>query len=983
MVGMTTTKNQFPSYSTNARRRRISTASIRSRSSSSSNNGHNKRNHPRSTSGGSHPFIRITSSSSWDDPNDSINENNNRNNRENDKNSNNEKENDPGNQNYEFDNQPISSFAVRTTTTTSSKNNRHLLLFKMFESRRNTLPHNTNNNSAAMNRKQQQQQQQQQQQLYQGLVILSPEPADRKSKASNDHHHHKSQNRREQGSKTKTTAAATTTTTTTTTLEPAPVTLLAQEATQTYLGTVTTASSASIDDFDDAVKPKVSSSSNNNNESCACKNNTTLLPQLQHHDDDQPGHHHQRRDATAEKTSKRSSLPSLPRVDSSMTLHQLEEEAVCRGISLAKQKSFSSSSNPQQLQKDYWLDLLVPGSIRVSATLICHEYKQLLAKLEQEKANLVTQRDLKRKLEQQERHEHRERLRAQEQEQQVQFHTHLVPSQLHPHALAPTERLQLYGQPRTQMVLCHECCTCFGNRGGDASSPLYSSSPSFGGGSKEPQVKMHKRNHSSKDKNNSTADTIQEVFVNDDDDDDFPLTVVKWTCEQCDFDICQRCFQRRMEQVNRREEQKRIKIVDRIPLGDDDGGGEFARETSRARKMSDKNNWSSYRWDPPSVYKKHIIFPSLQNTDPQPSQGKGFTVWCSFGDGLTRSSRIEKSNHATTLEIALQEFDSTWDNLKDAQDRAQYLYHWKNCWGFQKGSNSDKFGGTEEAGHAFQKLQKHTMPANSSSSSSMQLRCWTVGVVTDQEFASLENATLRRHKFDWYSNVEMDKEEEKQDQEKKNGQENEENRKWDAAKTFEPHILCPGADNQRLDGNNNGKGYTVWYTFGFADDQQWGNHQGNGNDVNSKDQAEEKQNEDSGDALLQREFDSTWSTPQEANARARYLFYWNNCWGLSAQELEQILAKGENMVLQSSTCQGLELWNVQIEGMDCWTVGVVADQDYPKLVPRQATTTSLKQCRPRPGDGDHRINKEHANEDDNKNNTKKDDSSVFNTVSSL
>jgi hypothetical protein len=64
------------------------------------------------------------------------------------------------------------------------------------------------------------------------------------------------------------------------------------------------------------------------------------------------------------------------------------------------------------------------------------------------------------------------------------------------------------------------------------------------------------------------------------------------------------------------------------------------------------------------------------------------------------------------------------------------------------------------------------------------------------------------------------------------------------------------------DGNKM-QGYTVCCSSGYGS-SRWHSYQGPPN----------------------KEFDTTWKTDEEANARARYLFYWKNCYGISAEELD-------------------------------------------------------------------------------------------------
>ena len=63
------------------------------------------------------------------------------------------------------------------------------------------------------------------------------------------------------------------------------------------------------------------------------------------------------------------------------------------------------------------------------------------------------------------------------------------------------------------------------------------------------------------------------------------------------------------------------------------------------------------------------------------------------------------------------------------------------------------------------------------------------------------------------------------------------------------------------DGNKM-KGYTVWCSDGYGNDG-WHSYEG----------------------PPDKEFDSTYKTKEDANERARYLFYWKNPWGQQAEEI--------------------------------------------------------------------------------------------------
>ena len=72
------------------------------------------------------------------------------------------------------------------------------------------------------------------------------------------------------------------------------------------------------------------------------------------------------------------------------------------------------------------------------------------------------------------------------------------------------------------------------------------------------------------------------------------------------------------------------------------------------------------QWDASLQFDRWIIIPSHKNKRPKGNSLKGFTVWCS----VISRGQIFPVKH----------FDTTYRNLADANDRARYLFYWKNPW---------------------------------------------------------------------------------------------------------------------------------------------------------------------------------------------------------------------------------------------------------------------------------------------------------------
>jgi hypothetical protein len=87
----------------------------------------------------------------------------------------------------------------------------------------------------------------------------------------------------------------------------------------------------------------------------------------------------------------------------------------------------------------------------------------------------------------------------------------------------------------------------------------------------------------------------------------------------------------------------------------------------------DEDDELSSKYDAKKQFNKKIIRPPALNKKVDGNKMKGFTVWCSSGysnDGWHSYGGPPD-----------QEFDSTWKTAADANDRARYLFIWKNTYG--------------------------------------------------------------------------------------------------------------------------------------------------------------------------------------------------------------------------------------------------------------------------------------------------------------
>lgn len=122
-------------------------------------------------------------------------------------------------------------------------------------------------------------------------------------------------------------------------------------------------------------------------------------------------------------------------------------------------------------------------------------------------------------------------------------------------------------------------------------------------------------------------------------------------------------------------------------------------------------------------------------------------------------------------------------------------------------------------------------------------------------------------------------------------------------KQFQDLVVNPSSKNRKRDGNGM-KGFTVWCSSGYENDG-WHSYEGEPD----------------------WEFDTTYMTKDEANARARYLFFWKNPWGLTPQEVQD----DNNGVTEKIDKHGFAKFQVHPDDSEVWTVGIVPDMVYDHL----------------------------------------------------
>ena len=191
-----------------------------------------------------------------------------------------------------------------------------------------------------------------------------------------------------------------------------------------------------------------------------------------------------------------------------------------------------------------------------------------------------------------------------------------------------------------------------------------------------------------------------------------------WTCEACDFDICRFCF----EKQNRSPaEKEKLRVAERKRR---------LEEERRLRKRIEcKERKENIKWDASQQFKNCIIQPALKNKKPDGNKLKGYTVSCAEG---YHNTRFHTGNGPP-----VNEFDTTWSKVEDANARARYLFFWKNCWGMDPQElDNEEIEVTERDGLK----TYHAEPDDSG--------YWTVSVTPDVAFRHLPHSTLNRHNHD-------------------------------------------------------------------------------------------------------------------------------------------------------------------------------------------------------------------------------------------
>jgi len=148
----------------------------------------------------------------------------------------------------------------------------------------------------------------------------------------------------------------------------------------------------------------------------------------------------------------------------------------------------------------------------------------------------------------------------------------------------------------------------------------------------------------------------------------------------------------------------------------------------REEEESKEEEEHERRWNAKKRFKPNII--KAEGKRLVPKSGLKFTIWCS--DGYEPDGWHSYQGEPT------KEFDSVWNTKEEANNRAEYLFFWKNPWGLDPTEVNDNNEVEPENVDGLKKFS--VMPDDSTR--------WTVGVVPTNAFIHLPNSTNRRHDLD-------------------------------------------------------------------------------------------------------------------------------------------------------------------------------------------------------------------------------------------
>ena len=381
--------------------------------------------------------------------------------------------------------------------------------------------------------------------------------------------------------------------------------------------------------------------------------------------------------------AKKATTVVQPRISKKLTLAQLKEEAEARGL-----------QNKEQLPKTKadLLHFMVDGSIHVAESVEYKRYQNLLKRLEEERPQLYQQSlaNHEAELQKQDQRRHQKADKDRRAREEKAEKDRLAREAERTSEISKQKSLHQHSFPRVHAHLLARTC----------------------------ELTMN---------GNPRFDTSRCDLCGDGGGCYFELDRgVVYTCEQCNWDVCANCFEdRNMTPQERREKEEKERIEQ-----------EKRRREQKERQKRMEEEWrqqeaeEELRWDAKKQFAAGIIKPTTTNKTLD-AKGHEYVVWCSDGYG---NDGWHSHNDAPD-----QHFDTCWKTAKEANDRARYLFFWKNSYGIDPDELSDDDGDPEP------KFREGLVTYSVEPADSTR---WTVGVVPAAAFRHLPEATTERHNFD-------------------------------------------------------------------------------------------------------------------------------------------------------------------------------------------------------------------------------------------
>ncbi|GAX19414.1 hypothetical protein FisN_4Lu418 [Fistulifera solaris] len=507
---------------------------------------------------------------------------------------------------------------------------------------------------------------------------------------------------------------------------------------------------------------------------------------------------------------------SIPRVSNKLTLKELREEALARNI------------DPESIPKtksDILNSVLLDGSIHLKATSEYKQYMKILTMIESERPKLIQTASV-----------------IQGSKKVNQFDRQQKPQEKNGDQRVPTEKTveEIPQKHESDIIAARAAEVKFQKCYHNISYPLVHPH-------KLACTLLLKLHGSPRDQVTCRGCGRQRYRLEN-----------AFSCEECDFDICGDCFkvQNATKEVKEAREERSRKKQEKLRQDVQKKELEHPRK-QHALKPGEE-------WIAAMQFTATILEPPVKNKSIT-TKGHKYVVWSS--DEYAYDGDPSKR------------FDTSWETSEEANDRARYLFFWKNPCEILPDEVLDEVEGTPKPKYR-ENLVTYAID--------LERRRWEVGVVPTVAFPHLkDNETIRKgnNAVDFKHIMGLARQLSTRSFEEE----------WNAEKQFSPAAIQPPAKNKCF---SKGHKYVVWSAEDHDDQGCYSDEQ----------------------------FDSSWETANEANDRARYLFFWKHTPEIEPQEV----GEHDQGTPQPLFRDNLATYSVQLYDSR-WTVGVIPSVAFPHL----------------------------------------------------